>query len=293
LAALLAVGWAARRKKFQACAFCARRDSPLHKEDVLAKWFAAELPGGRTTSLIVRSGRRNQPPTRTHGARGHFALVHRQACQRCNNGWMSALEGAVKPILTPMIRGEVATLDVPAQRVIATWLVKTAMNYELVQQRTVNYFTADERRTMAHTQTTPDISAVFLARYLGTHHATHADTPLTFYVTDGPGHESSGQQAAERASGLRHEGYTFTVAVRELCLQLLMVRPHRDRGANFRVQVRGEWSAASIEIWPGRNAAVSWPPENVLDDQGRAAFEERWRSTADPAHTGGTPRWDI
>src|SRR5437667_2935656 len=46
-------------------------------------------------------------------------------CDDCNNGWMSRLESAAKPLIGPMMQGCGSVLDEAAQRVIATWVVKT------------------------------------------------------------------------------------------------------------------------------------------------------------------------
>ena len=35
----------------------------------------------------------------------------RKVCKSCNSGWMSRLETAAKPVLTPIIRGKNATLS--------------------------------------------------------------------------------------------------------------------------------------------------------------------------------------
>lgn len=41
-----------------------------------------------------------------------------------NRGWMSALEGAVKPTLERMFRGERVRLTASESRGVATWAVK-------------------------------------------------------------------------------------------------------------------------------------------------------------------------
>ncbi len=54
----------------------------------------------------------------------------RGICADCNNGWMSRLESAAKPILTPMILGEPVTLSTADQQVVAAWATKTALVLE-------------------------------------------------------------------------------------------------------------------------------------------------------------------
>ena len=50
-----------------------------------------------------------------------------EAMSSCNNGWLSALEGAAKPVLAPLIRGESRRLPYDDQAVIAAWTCKTAL----------------------------------------------------------------------------------------------------------------------------------------------------------------------
>jgi hypothetical protein len=51
----------------------------------------------------------------------------RVVCQACNNGWMSQLEEEVKPILTPLIKGEEITLDRAQLDTLAQWIAMKVM----------------------------------------------------------------------------------------------------------------------------------------------------------------------
>jgi hypothetical protein len=275
------------------CAFCGPTDEPLHREDVVPKWLAGELPEGDEARITVNAGRRDAPPTRTHEAVGHFGLIHRRACRGCNNGWMSGLESAAKPIIGPMLRGEETRLSLIDQMALARWLVKTAMNYELAQQRQERFFRAEDRLAMAGHLALPEYSRVFMARYVGRHIGTNADTPLTFYDIETP-RNADPQQAPQRNATHSHQGYTYTFAFGQLCLQLLTVRRQVGIGQNLNVRVRGDWSDIELQIWPGQLLEVTWPPQFALDDDGRTAFEERWRATAPPQQNPAPPsRWDI
>jgi hypothetical protein len=44
-------------------------------------------------------------------------------CEKCNNGWMSALEISVKPLLTPLIKGDPVVLDTQMREIIIEWIV--------------------------------------------------------------------------------------------------------------------------------------------------------------------------
>lgn len=56
----------------------------------------------------------------------------RRFCVPCNTGWMSSLEGAVQPILTPMILGQrlPLALSISDQETLAQWAYKTALTLD-------------------------------------------------------------------------------------------------------------------------------------------------------------------
>ena len=110
--------------------FCLR-DRPLSEEHVIPKWAQQYIkdpqngPGTHTRRLYEAG---NSDATFSRSYSGYPATqVTRCACQECNNGWMASLEGTVKPLLVPMIQGQSTTLDPPAQTLITSWLVKTAL----------------------------------------------------------------------------------------------------------------------------------------------------------------------
>jgi hypothetical protein len=46
----------------------------------------------------------------------------RCVCTDCNAGWMSEIESAAQPILTPMIEGNAVSLTISDQEILAKWL---------------------------------------------------------------------------------------------------------------------------------------------------------------------------
>lgn len=54
-------------------------------------------------------------------------MTVRRVCSDCNNGWMSDLEVAAKPLVLPWIDGSRTRLVYDQQQAIATWGIKTAM----------------------------------------------------------------------------------------------------------------------------------------------------------------------
>jgi hypothetical protein len=104
------------------CVFCEQAGSST--EHVFAQWIGEALDGYGPFNL-KRSGGRSKSETKT------IAVTTRAACEPCNNAWMSRLEEAVKPILTPMITGNPARWTRAAdQIVIARWAFKTGLMFD-------------------------------------------------------------------------------------------------------------------------------------------------------------------
>jgi hypothetical protein len=74
----------------------------------------------------------------------------RAVCRRCNGGWMSALEEEVRPILTPLIRGEAFFLEDVSQRSVAAWVT---MKFIVAQQTYEPITTREERQHFKQTLT--------------------------------------------------------------------------------------------------------------------------------------------
>jgi hypothetical protein len=112
--------------------FCGRSFSEVEpsKEHALPKWLGKHHPnaephptvhwfdGSKERYGFVDEGRR--APEKPFG---HEARV---VCKPCNEGWMNDLEGAVEPILVPLMLGEGRLLREAELRALAFWTFKTA-----------------------------------------------------------------------------------------------------------------------------------------------------------------------
>jgi hypothetical protein len=106
-----------------ACAFCGSTKRPRGREHVFADWLNSI--GLESGQVEIHTGRLNRVARRwtTEG----FTATVRAVCDDCNHGWLSQLEGAAKPVLTPLILGQSTELSVDDQRLIAVWAFKTAL----------------------------------------------------------------------------------------------------------------------------------------------------------------------
>jgi hypothetical protein len=109
------------------CVFCDQQPDKWSEEHAIPQWLLDHMgitaqdqtfqgyavSGGQVTKQRIFATRR---------------LVEGRVCALCNNGWMSELENAAKPVLIPLIEQKRAVweLTVDESIVIAKWAVKSA-----------------------------------------------------------------------------------------------------------------------------------------------------------------------
>jgi hypothetical protein len=113
----------------RACVFCG--GSPVNQEHALPRWASKLFTDEVVDFARTIQYRDAEPEVRPWRSRPFSATVG-GPCVGCNGGWMSDLEQQVAPILTPLIRGGEATLDLPTQHLVATWAIKTMLMLRLV-----------------------------------------------------------------------------------------------------------------------------------------------------------------
>jgi hypothetical protein len=114
----------------ESCALCGATGVPLTDEDVIPKWAlrAFDVQGAVTIQVREEGG----SPQEVGKRRTLKLVLEGGLCQQCNNVRLSQLENKVKPILAPMaVECRRTRLDANAQRMLATWAVKTAFLVEL------------------------------------------------------------------------------------------------------------------------------------------------------------------
>jgi hypothetical protein len=112
------------------CVFC--KGTPVTNEHVWPEWAGALL---RTISSDPRPFRLGGLGKGWQTAK--FDSKVKRVCGKCNNEWMSELEGRAQPILTPMILGQQRAIILsPAdQQILARWAFKTALMSEFASPK--------------------------------------------------------------------------------------------------------------------------------------------------------------
>lgn len=111
-----------------ACVFCLSEE-PSTGEHVFPRWLQPLIgdpegePGTHHRTIL----RRGETARRQRYSGALATQTVRSVCEECNTGWMSRLEGEVKPFMEGMVVNHGRTPYPRGQEVIATWLVKTAL----------------------------------------------------------------------------------------------------------------------------------------------------------------------
>ncbi len=229
------------------CGFCGSDTEQITKEHVFAKWIGALFGAGQPDRMVRNVFKRED--TRFPAWHSvHLDQQVRMACKTCNSGWMSDLEKTVKPIITPMIRGDARVpLTLRHQIAIATWAMKTGMVAEFLEKPHTRYFTQAERHSlMTNVVPARGLGAhVWLARYGSKNDGVHGLT-ATLAHPDSRAHIS-------------------TFAIGQLAVQVLVERS--ALGQRDRLAVRpGQWERMLSQIWPppplleSRSGPLAWPP---------------------------------
>lgn len=111
----------------KSCVFCG--GGPLTREHFWPEWMHEHLPP-RTEEAHYQEKRVHDeksrlagPPRRVDRQGGTQTITMRSVCARCNNGWMSNLEGESAPTLLRLMRGEPLRLEGDELLTTARWLI--------------------------------------------------------------------------------------------------------------------------------------------------------------------------
>ena len=253
------------RPRYPSCIFCRQTDAPPSKEDVFAKWIAREWPDGAKSQFVIEGGRTGQEFDEKWGAKGNMGIVVTKPCERCNNGWMSRLEGRAIPILKPLLWGRATSLQIEDQLVIARWMVKTTMMYEFFRRRSPRFFQPKQRLEFFKHQSIPSRTMIWIGHYVGGRDAWFIDTsdiPLDLSV---------------EGSTVRGYAYSATFTIGQLALQIFAHRwPENLPVKTVNFKVPGNWRTATHQVWPQGLIDRTWPPELSLDNVSVETLANRW-----------------
>jgi hypothetical protein len=198
-------------------------------------------------------------------------------CESCNTVWMSQIENATKPILTPLLKrpSTLTTLTEVDGGTVALWAILKAivLDYDdVIRTGSQPFFTPRQRTAFRDRLWPPDRCSVWLARR-HPNDTQNARAVSDFWI----------YPMVRRVKHLHV--FTMSIAAREFAIQVMTLRnlSTPKRGAIHAVwddvirihPTRGVWSDYLIEIHPNPAGPVSWPPTLQLWEQGFNALAYR------------------
>lgn len=231
------------------CVFC--EAAPLTKEHIFPQWLNRYLPPGEVQALEqARYGDRAYDVSRQ--AVG-LDFVVRKVCAKCNNGWMSTLEGTSIPVLDPLISNlDLEIISLHDQRQIALWAVKTAMMLDITQDQPV--LSKEKLARMRSHKAIPKGTRVWLG-------ACAEIFPLVTGLTI-----RIDTVNMRDPSALLPVGFYAPMKIGHMCLYAYFPM------MGIVIQHPPPYGLAVARIWPRRASGLPWPPP--VQSSSGAAFEE-------------------
>lgn len=201
---------------------------------------------------VVQDG---QPDTDESWTMRQFQMTVRSVCEPCNNGWMSKLEGRLKPFFEGALQGQGMLLEQPIRRDLAAWALKTAMMAES-QQRPGQPAVLPEEYPYLFAQGEPSTRVrVWIGAYTGA-------------VSTAYGHLWGLDFAAPQDPDPAHQSgvvWGATIVFGPVVFQLL--------GSNIQDLLTGaEMNTPGVhELWPCRQS-FTWQPKPGLRDADLPGF---------------------
>lgn len=250
------------------CVFCG--GAGLTKEHVWPSWlkYVFYMAGPEIVHELLD---RNGQLVRLRRSVSLDAQV-RRVCGDCNNGWMSRMEDATRPVLEPLIRGEPITLSADHQEVLAKWLTKTGMMLELATHDPT--IPSDNYQSFRSRGDPPDFTVVLLSSI-----ADEKGPVLSYMKQDGPLYlrpkvltDGPLEGIAKAHTAQRTNCYLQTFRLGSFVGQLFWTES-TDLARIFEANELSSWH---IWAWPNP-VAQTWPTTQILDFTLLKAFGERLR----------------
>ncbi|MET7999336.1 hypothetical protein [Nonomuraea glycinis] len=179
-----------------------------------------------------------------------FNLTTRIACATCNNGWMSALEGRTRPLLTSLLRGESQQPDEASLSDVAFWAVKTAIVTAQTGRQKVAV-APEHCQWLYENQGPPLHTVVWMGSYAG-----GASRPQNWRL-----HARRLTLGQNDESGISYVGYDWTAGLGALLLKVLLLPPSLW-GSPLAIKLQRR--ARLSQIWPPAMSPVSFPSAEIF-----------------------------
>jgi hypothetical protein len=235
------------------CIFC-KREGKATREHLWPRWAQGTLEEGKRKELVRHSIEPHDAPHTIWDA-PLFSATVKDVCGRCNNGWMSKIEGEAKAYAEPLIRGEEGILiGVDAQWAISRWAYLKVLLFERIDKRQ-HMLSENRYRQMYDSSlgepTLPADMTVLLAAHEGERYGQYAHRLLA------------------DARSRRPEVFIGTITIQHLVVQV--IEDIADDGDVKTFQHDKRIAGNEARIWPF-SQPFDWPPGLALTDAGLEVF---------------------
>ncbi|GEM_PF-1292437 len=243
------------------CIFCQGRANT--EEDVWPQWLTKLFPPSDISFREGEIGGRILPRWQSKTTK---LLKVRCVCQKCNNGWMSQTENAIKPVIKSILDNRMKAVDASSQVHIAVWAIKTAMTLEALNRHRAWFYTNDQRHEFEIATAIPEGTSIWIAK-----------------CKNQPNILSIAKDLWTARGENEVHGYLTTMAFGSLALQVMSSRPHvNSLGTPITFQVsEGPWKQVLLQVWPLPHISNSqqWPLNQGLNgDWGLEVLANRFNA---------------
>lgn len=242
------------------CIFCG--GTPLSREHIWADWLRAyirrNLPYYHSGRAILNPDRSLERATKKYSGDPRSRRL-KIVCAKCNNGWMSSLQNAAKPILIPLLQGAAATLSHDRQNTLAAWVAMTVICAEYLQPRSVS-ISVTARRWLYKERTAPADLRIWLGNYKRGDWKPHwIHNSLRISEAEGRYPWTINSEDTPRPNT-----QTTTYVAGQLFVHAFSCPFPEVLNAR---KITDVVDSHLLQIWPIRHSFVAWPPTAIIDRQ--------------------------
>ncbi|MGW4197509.1 hypothetical protein [Streptomyces sp. NPDC005004] len=246
------------------CVFCGVTSDfvKITNEHLFPDWvntvLTPQVIGPSVSNTRTWAGKNQAPQSKTWPVNAPATTKVRIVCEPCNNGWMSDLEGSMKPLLKDPILGRGRARFTPQQQLdLAAWACMKTMVFEYFWQDDDPVFTSADRVIVRTHGRPPATTRVDIAA------VESQGQPLQAFrvAYSSPGTGSDGAQV---------DGLSLCMTMAIGCF-VVQVRGGSGAGEHGFVDY-GRVRADSVSIFPPALPHADWPPASPLNDQTIRAF---------------------
>jgi hypothetical protein len=243
------------------CIFCGGASgATISKEHIFPDWLRELFPRsphhththGITSWVGLRAG---SPITTRRQRQGQVTGRRvRIVCKKCNNEWLSDLEGRTKPLILDLLRGGHDGLSPEEQNLLATWAAKTCMTAEFLDRSKIAIPQGDRTHLMRTISPPKTGWWIWIAG--------NAGLEWIAGISHFSAHFSEIPPIAPEATGIPNVQSTT------LGLGCLLFHIVSTTFPDLSFALDDPAISDLRPIWPASGAALPWPPDRFLTDEG-------------------------